>query len=477
LLEWKVEVVIDLPFDVFADAYVDTVIALFAAEKADKENKVKTFVYPKKFKIERIQIADSEYGSVTQDEWRKAPGNRFILDTKAHSLIGRIRVQNPKQLSNYIEMKRGVLFDLELLTPKKTGAQSYPYFEGDVYRYALNAGLNRWIVFDEKIKERPSEFHWFEGSRILLRRLVNRQQRLMAALAEETFITNKNLYSIRADSKKCSLHTLLGILNSRLISFLYTRQITQSTKDDFPQVTIEDVRALPCPELQNNKTAKVIERLAAEISDRQNILSKSSQLFVKKIHHSQNRTSCNLAHYLQKDFAEAVKEEKLIDDVQRTGFVHEIRLESNGNELTLTAVVADPPSPSSGATSPRPMPILRLTFKDEALRQFIYASWRQFLNENSRKHKWTKGKKPEPIYPLLVNTLEPLVYFNASAGDNLRAIRDLMKAVAAEAGSADLAAIESEIKKLDAEIDARVYELYGLTDAEIKIVEGQPHEC
>ena len=46
-----------------------------------------------------------------------------------------------------------------------------------------------------------------------------------------------------------------------------------------------------------------------------------------------------------------------------------------------------------------------------------------------------------------------------------------MKSVAEEAGSADLAAIESEIKKLDAEIDARVYELYGLTPAEIKMVE------
>ena len=100
--------------------------------------------------------------------------------------------------------------------------------------------------------------------------------------------------------------------------------------------------------------------------------------------------------------------------------------------------------------TPRPLPVLRLTFKDDALRQFIYAGWRQFLTEHSRQKKWTKGKKPEPIYPLLVNTLEPLVYFSASAGDNLRAIRDLMKTVADEAGSADLAAIESEIKKLDA---------------------------
>ena len=206
----------------------------------------------------------------------------------------------------------------------------------------------------------------------------------------------------------------------------------------------------------------------------------------RKIAHSQNRTPCNLAHYLQKDFAAAVTEEKLIDDVQRTGFVHEIRMESvaavcdrrssgadasDGHrpplqEVTFIATVSD-----KLTDKPRALPVLRLTFKDEALRQFIYASWRQFLNENSRKQKWTKGKKPEPVYPLLVNMLEPLVYFNASAGDNLRAIRDLMKSVAAEAGSADLAAIESEIKKLDTGIDQRVYELYGLTEAEIKIVD------
>ena len=96
--------------------------------------------------------------------------------------------------------------------------------------------------------------------------------------------------------------------------------------------------------------------------------------------------------------------------------------------------------------------------------QIFQCSWRQFLDENSRKKKWTTGKKPEAIYPLLVNTLEPLVYFHFSAGDNVRAIRDLMRTVAA---------LEAEIARLDREIDERVYELYGLTEDEIRIVEGR----
>ena len=144
---------------------------------------------------------------------------------------------------------------------------------------------------------------------------------------------------------------------------------------------------------------EIVERVEAIQAAHQQRL-KLPEALHRKILHTQNRPPCNLAHYLQKDFASAVRSEILMDDVQRTGFVHEIRIELDGKELTLTAVVAD-----KLADEPRALPILRLAFKDEALRQFIYASWRRFLNENSRRQKWTKGKKPEPIYPLLVNQL------------------------------------------------------------------------
>lgn len=64
------------------------------------------------------------------------------------------------------------------------------------------------------------------------------------------------------------------------------------------------------------------------------------------------------------------------------------------------------------------------------------------------------------------------MYFPTAAGDNLRAIRDLMKAVAAEAGSSDLAALETGIARLDREFDGRVYELYGLTTEKMQVVEA-----
>lgn len=276
--------------------------------------------------------------------------------------------------------------------------------------------------------------------------------------------------TLKANAKESPAY-LLGLLNSRLLDF-YLKHVSTTMRGGYFRYFTQFIEQLPIRRIDPKKKSEV--KLEKEIVERVEKIQaahkqrlKLPEVLQKKILHTQLRTPCNLNHYLQKDFETAVKSEILIDDVQRTGFVHEIRAEPDGKELTIIATITDKLD-----GEPQPLPVLRLTFKDEALRQFIYASLRQFLNENSRKHKWTKGKKPEAIYPLLVNTLEPLFYFSSGAGDNLRAIRDLMKSVAEESGSADLAAIESEIKTLDTEIDERVYELYDLTEAEIKIVES-----
>jgi hypothetical protein len=80
-------------------------------------------------------------------------------------------------------------------------------------------------------------------------------------MAAGTFITNKNLYSLLI-RKEAGLDEqgewfLLGILNSRLLSVLYLSQVQQATKDDFPQVTIADVLALPCPKPESHNLKRV----------------------------------------------------------------------------------------------------------------------------------------------------------------------------------------------------------------------------
>jgi hypothetical protein len=156
-------------------------------------------------------------------------------------------------------MKRGVLFEKTLLTNSKETENHYPYFEGNIYRYYFNYVANQYVEFSDKMKERPKDFFWFEKERILLRRLVNRRLRLMSVIVKKTFITNKNLYSIIPKEKEINIYSLLIILNSKLISYLYLKQVTQARKDDFPQITINDILSLPFP--QKNKVLAEQQRI------------------------------------------------------------------------------------------------------------------------------------------------------------------------------------------------------------------------
>ena len=267
LLSYQVDTVVLLPFDVFAEAYVDTAILVISKLKAPISHRVQTHIYGKRDKLLNIMLADRDYRIIEQNVWRNMPNAKFMLEPGAVQLLERIRKRCTSAFDDVIEIKRGVLFDRDLLTKKRTSPNSFQYFEGDVYRYQLNLVADHWIEFDDRMKERPRESSWFKGPRILLRRLVNRQQRLMATFTSENFITNKNIYSILAKKGDHSpdILAILGIVNSRLISFLYINQVTQATKDDFPQLTIKDMLALPFSVMTNrvrhNHLVKFVERI------------------------------------------------------------------------------------------------------------------------------------------------------------------------------------------------------------------------
>jgi type I restriction-modification system DNA methylase subunit len=244
LLGQTINSLVLLPFDVFRAAYIDTVLVVTQHRKPTPGHAVLTYEYPKREKIVKIDIAALITNHVKQSEWAELQDVKFVLNTGMAALLGRIRTVVDASLNDIAEMKRGVLFDQDLLTDASTSENSYPYFEGDVYRYLVRFHAPQWVEFGSKMREWPKEIRWFQGERIVLRRLVNRQQRLMASLLTKTVITNKNLYTLFPKGSE-SLKYILGHLNSRLYSRLYLSQVSQATKDDFPQVTIKDVLSLP----------------------------------------------------------------------------------------------------------------------------------------------------------------------------------------------------------------------------------------
>ncbi|HCL00227.1 MAG TPA: hypothetical protein DHW42_09020 [Candidatus Marinimicrobia bacterium] len=244
LLGFSIDTVILLPYDIFKDAYIDTVLVTTHKESPKLSHTVVAYEYPKRQKISSIDIATLSVCDIDQQSWHSSADHKFVLDVGILKILSDHRSKRLGRFSEHVSMKRGVLFDKKLLSETITAESAHPYFEGDVYRYVLNYVSSHWVEYGPKMREYPKEFHWFEGNRVLLRRLVNRKHRLMATQIKNTVITNKNLYVIKPTGKE-TMPYVLGIINSRLISRLYLAQVSQATKDDFPQVTIRDILGLP----------------------------------------------------------------------------------------------------------------------------------------------------------------------------------------------------------------------------------------
>jgi len=259
ILDKQIDNLVRLPFDVFVSAYVDTVIIVLSNKRPSNDHTAKTYVFGKRERLTQIQL-DGQYQSVLQQDWRLHKDKKLVLVQDTITLIQRINnITCHQVIKNIAVMKRGVLFDHALLTDKPLSAQYYKYFEGNVYRYQIHVIADQWAPFGSQMKEKPKEVSWFKEERILLRRLVNRRQRLMAVIVNKTFITNKNLYIIKMNDEKIDIRVLLGILNSRFISFFYLKQVTQATKNDFPQVTIKDILRMPFPPLSDDSSHQMVQ--------------------------------------------------------------------------------------------------------------------------------------------------------------------------------------------------------------------------
>jgi len=102
----------------------------------------------------------------------------------------------------------------------------------------------------------------------------------------------------------------------------------------------------------------------------------------------------------------------------------------------------------------------RCRIADEKLRKFLYYS----IKEYTRPGKLGKGN----IYERLLKIKIP--QFVPNAEKNKRIIDEIMTPFLEEVAKRDK--LEKEIEETDGTIDQKVYELYGLNDEEIKVIEG-----
>ncbi|MBP7826804.1 MAG: N-6 DNA methylase [Verrucomicrobia bacterium] len=266
------EIFVNLPYDVFK-AWVDTTV--FVVTKRTKSCawprkdvcNVNLVTFPKRHRIVSSEEFNDRTTQASFSAWFSDGGDAYLTyaDVVSTAIIRKITSKG-KHLSEMADIQRGVTpFNL---TEEPTHESSKLAFKGAVRRYRLDPGGRFFIRFDDSLAELKPE-RYFVGPRLLLRELISRQFQLQAVKATQDFVTNKSMQSLLPLQNGPSLDYLLGVINSRLMSWYFLQRSNVGQRDDFPKIVLKETRALPVvPAHLSDKTAhdrmvKLVEAMLA----------------------------------------------------------------------------------------------------------------------------------------------------------------------------------------------------------------------
>jgi hypothetical protein len=95
--------------------------------------------------------------------------------------------------------------------------------------------------------------------KILIRRIVNRQDRLSVGFTGKKLVFKKDINPFIPVNADFTAKYLLAILASRYISYLYINSSAIATKDDFRQTTLSELRNIPIKKLGINDQQPFIQ--------------------------------------------------------------------------------------------------------------------------------------------------------------------------------------------------------------------------
>jgi hypothetical protein len=233
-----IECLVNLPFDVFKDAYVDTGIHILAGSP---RKVYRVFRFPKKVAVDDLQNLNYTF---VETSLSGAPDYKVVLAPEATALGNRLLL-NPLfvTLGSLSISTQGLAGNLYNTTKKRTKNNRYAYLEnGQVFRYSIELSKVAYTSMADK----PSLVGFYEKKpKILVRRVISRQDRLMATYFDQEMVFRKDINPFLVQHEHLSPLYLLGLMNSKLISYLYVNTSSIATKDDFRQTTLSELRRLP----------------------------------------------------------------------------------------------------------------------------------------------------------------------------------------------------------------------------------------
>jgi hypothetical protein len=230
--------VINLPYDIFAEAYVDTCVYLITKESAPS---YRISLLPKRAKISDLSTASFvEVASELVCE----PSFKLVLNPCASALLKRILARPDMQLLGEITKSTQGLAGNRFQRCAE-GLNTMPFADMmTVTRYGVTV---HQVVFVDMSEHSSLNEFYKPDPKLLIRRIISRQNRLIVGRCDDGIVFKKDVSPFILTEPDMLPNYLISILNSQLLSWLYVNTSSIATKDDFRQTTLSELRALPIP--------------------------------------------------------------------------------------------------------------------------------------------------------------------------------------------------------------------------------------
>jgi hypothetical protein len=243
---------------VFQDADVHTGLLITQKKTAEKGHKIIVNNLPLDFHVEMLY--QKKEGSILQADWLQ--DNKFRFEIRQSGIIGELvkklthtfpvledvaRASLGIQAYNSSKHTREQIEKRVFHADRKLSKEYMPELAGnDVARYLIDRQKGQWIKYGPWLHDYRT-MDWLTGPRILVREIAGKEPyRIHACYTEETYCNYKTILNVNPSLKTdFSMKYLLGLLNSRLLSFLYPLVSNKMVAQSFPRLSVRDLRKLP----------------------------------------------------------------------------------------------------------------------------------------------------------------------------------------------------------------------------------------
>jgi len=262
------------PKNVFIDATVETLILIWSKSKFKGG----------KFTVERWDQDEHISYFLEQNDIEKQKAYIFPVysDSEKITLVEKIRSFG-RPLSKYADAVWGVkIYQKGKGKPKQKGNESKtkcfhspiktkeihkPLLGGkEIQRYRVD-WKGTYVDYGEWLAE-PRTPLWFKGHRILVREVTDKGT-IQATIVDDEFVFSNSVDGIKLKEEKYALAFILGIINSKLISFYHLNTSANAFKGAFPKVLIKDLLNIPISAIDlTNSTDKAHHDKMVELVER-----------------------------------------------------------------------------------------------------------------------------------------------------------------------------------------------------------------